>query len=162
MTTYRILSTYFIYAVRTQQSRKRDVLRRYYRPDNRLNIFVFARFSIDNWQWHYGAFFNFFKRVTKKVLNLSIIIYYFSVSFVGMEQIELKDNVIVEDISVSFKDMDSIESTGMDTKSVLGFLPVVILLIIMFLRLIFVIYKSNGELIFLIFFSKHVLFFNFI
>lgn len=65
-----------------------------------------------------------------------------------MEQIELKDNVIVEDISESLNDLDNIESTGMDTKTILGLLPVLILLLIMFIRLIFVIYKSNGKLIF--------------
>lgn len=65
-----------------------------------------------------------------------------------MEQIELKDNVIVEDISESLNDLDNIESTRMDTKTILGLLPVLILLLIMFIRLIFVIYKSNGKLIF--------------
>ncbi|XP_050356802.1 putative mediator of RNA polymerase II transcription subunit 15 isoform X1 [Nymphalis io] len=62
-----------------------------------------------------------------------------------MEQTDIDNSVIVKEVTDSINSTEKSNSTEMDTGRVLGLLPIFILILIMFIRIIFVIYKSNGQ-----------------
>ncbi|XP_064074685.1 uncharacterized protein LOC113397697 isoform X3 [Vanessa tameamea] len=62
-----------------------------------------------------------------------------------MEQTDIDDSVIVKDFTGSIDSMEKSDSTEMDTGKILGLLPIFILILIMFIRIIFIVYKNNGQ-----------------
>ena len=58
-----------------------------------------------------------------------------------MEHIELDDCVLVKEVAESTE-----AAENMENGRIFGLIPVFVLIIIMFIRIVFVLYKSKGEL----------------
>lgn len=64
-----------------------------------------------------------------------------------MEQVEI-DDVISKEINNSVEEIESDKKDcddGVDVGRVLGLFPIFVLLLILFVRIVFIIYKSSGK-----------------